>query len=415
MFFGWWIVGAGFLIQMLHGALLFHAFSAYVLPLQQEFGWSRLQLSSGFALLRAESGLLGPIQGWLLDRFGSRPIMAVGIVVFAAGFVLFGAIQSLTDYYICFVLMALGSSFAGFLSIITVIAKWFNRKRSTAIGFMLSGMSTGGLLVPLIVWSIAEFGWRGTAVVSGLTALIIGLPLTMVIRQRPQDYGILPDGALGHPKKVAVPDGQVAMGHESSGPTGDLTLRQALISSSFWMLSLVHASALLIVGAVLMHQIPHMVEGIGLSPKMAATMVAALVFCTICGQIGGGYLGDRINKRLTIFGCMWLHAAAMCVFAYASSSTATLCFAVMHGLAWGVRGTLINSIRVDYFGGQSFATITGFSSTIVMTGMIGGPLFAGFLRDWYGDYRVAFLSLAGMAALGSIAMLVASPPKRKSI
>ena len=174
MFFGWWIVGAGFLIQMLHGALLFHAFSAYVLPLQQEFGWSRLQLSSGFALLRAESGLLGPIQGWLLDRFGSRPIMAVGIVVFAAGFVLFGAIQSLKDYYICLVLMALGSSFAGFLSIITVIAKWFNRKRSTAIGFMLSGMSTGGLLVPLIVWSIAEFGWRGTAVASGLTALIIG-------------------------------------------------------------------------------------------------------------------------------------------------------------------------------------------------------------------------------------------------
>ena len=237
----------------------------------------------------------------------------------------------------------------------------------------------------------------------------------MVIRQRPQDYGVLPDGALGHPKRIAVPDGHAAMGHESSGPTGDLTLRQALVSSSFWMLSLVHASALLIVGAVLMHQIPHMVEGIGLSPEMAATMVAALVFCTICGQIGGGYLGDRINKRLTIFGCMWLHAAAMCVFAYASSSTAALCFAVMHGLAWGVRGTLINSIRVDYFGGKSFATITGFSSTIVMTGMIGGPLFAGFLRDWYGDYRVAFLSLAGLAALGSIAMLVASPPKRKSI
>jgi len=172
----------------------------------------------------------------------------------------------------------------------------------------------------------------------------------------------------------------------------------------------VHGSALLIVSSVLVHQIPHMVEGIGLSQERAASIVAMLVAITMSGQLVGGYLGDRINKRHCIFAAMWLHAAGMVIFTYATTATGAMAFTVLHGIAWGTRGTLINAIRADYFGRESYATIMGFNSLLVMMGMMIGPVFSALIRDLTGDYRMAFLVLAGIAAAASMAALLARPP-----
>ena len=194
VFYGWWIVLAGFAIQAFNGCLLFHGFGAYVLPLQAEFSWSRAQISGVFSMLRAESGLLGPLQGWLIDRYGPRALMRVGFVLFGAGFALFSRVDSLPSFYLSFAVIALGSSLGGFMSLSTTIAHWFVRRRSTALGFMLAGMGTGGLLVPAMVWSLSEYGWRSTALVSGLLVMLVGLPLSQLMRRRPEDYGLLPDG-----------------------------------------------------------------------------------------------------------------------------------------------------------------------------------------------------------------------------
>jgi MFS family permease len=401
LFYGWVIVAAGYVVQALNGGLLFHAFSAYVLPLQSEFGWNRTLLSSAFALIRMESGILGPLQGWMIDRFGPRRVMTVGNLLFAAGFVLLAQMQSLTGFYVSLAVVALGSSLGGFMPIATTVTNWFSRRRSTALGITLSGMGAGGLLVPAVVHLIAENGWRWMALLSA--ALIAGLavPAAQFMRRRPEDHGQTVDGEPERP----VVEGEAPRPEEPA-----FTARQALRTSTFWLLSLVHASALLIVGTVLVHQIPHMVEGIGLSATTAGSVVGVLVVVVMCGQLLGGWIGDRVNKRLIIFGAMWVHAVAMAVFAYAETSTGAVVFALLHGAAWGVRGTLINSIRADYFGRASYATISGFSSLLIMIGMTSGPMFSGIVYDLTGSYRGAFLTLAGLACVASVAALLARPP-----
>ena len=147
-----------------------------------------------------------------------------------------------------------------------------------------------------------------------------------------------------------------------------------------------------------------------MSQEAAAVNVTLLVWVVMVGQLTGGYVGDRVNKRLVMFVCMWLHVGGLLVFALADSAWEARLFAVLHGTAWGVRGTLINAIRADYFGCVSYAAITGYASLIIMMGMTLGPLFAGRMYDWKGHYQTAFIVLAVLGGLGSGAFLAARKP-----
>ena len=407
IFYGWWIVAAGSMIQMLNGGLLFHAFSAYILPLNAEFGWSRSLLSGAFSMAQAEGGILGPLQGWLIDRFGPRAVMRVGITVFGVGFLLFSRMDSIVMFYAAFAMMAIGSGLGTFLPVATTVTNWFRRRRATAMGIFMAGMGVGGLMVPVVVWSLSTHGWRSTSFVSGILVLAIGLPMTQFMRRQPEDYGYRPDGA-------AAPTGDAGSGQAEDPDIEDpgLTLGQALRTSAFWMLAIGHASALLVVGAAIVHQIPYMVEGIGLTEGTAAGIVSLLVAMNIAGQVGGGYVGDRVNKRLVITGCLLGHAAALVVFAFVTTFWGAVAFALLHGIAWGVRGPLVISIRADYFGRRAYAQVMGFSSLVMMMGMTTGPLVGGFLRDVTGTYSSAFVILAALAACGSVAVFLARKPER---
>ena len=157
-FYGWWIVAAGFGIEALIGALVFHAYGAYVVLLREEFGWSKTMFSAAFSMARAESGLLGPVQGWLTDRFGPRVLIRVGMVIFAAGLMLFSQITSPVTFFLTFFMMALGSSLGGYLPIGVAIVRWFRRRRSLALSISATGMGVGGLLTPLVVVSLTGIG-----------------------------------------------------------------------------------------------------------------------------------------------------------------------------------------------------------------------------------------------------------------
>ena len=402
LFYGWWMVLAGFGVEILHGTLLFHSFTAYVLPLEQEFGWSRAAIAGVFAMARAESGLLGPLQGWLTDRYGPRWMMVIGNAVFGLGFVLFSRVESLLSFYLCFAVIALGSSLGGFMPIATSLTNWFTRWRAAAMGIAMSGAGVGGMFVPVVVWSLAAHGWRATALWSALLIVAVAVPTSLAMRRSPEEHGSRPDGA--------------AAGHDPAGAAAalpaepDFTVGQALRTPAFWLLSITHSAALFVVGAVMLHQIPHMVHGVGLSTEEAAGVVTVLLGVQVSFQFLGGFVSNRFSKRLSIFACMWIHTVAMILFAFAESATEALIFAALHGLAWGIRGPLINAMRADYFGRRSFARISGFASLIIMIGMMSGPLFAGFLYDHYGDYRAAFLILAGITALGSFAVSFARQP-----
>ena len=169
--------------------------------------------------------------------------------------------------------------------------------------------------------------------------------------------------------------------------------------------------ALLTVGAVSLHLVPHIMESVGLTITAASGAVSVMTVFNILGQVGGGFLGDRFSKRMLCAIAMLMHGSALLILAYATTVLPVFIFAVLHGTAWGLRGPMMTTIRADYFGRASFATIMGFSSLVVMVGMTGGPLFAGYMADIFDGYRVPFVIIAAITALGSFFFAISAPPK----
>jgi sugar phosphate permease len=418
VFYGWWIVAAGFGLEVLIGALLFHAYGAYVVLLRAEFGWSRTMFSAAFALARAESAVLGPVQGWLTDHFGPRALIRAGMVVFAVGFMLFSQVGSAPAFFLAFVVMAVGGGLGGYLPITVAVVNWFRRRRALALALCSIGSAVGGLGTPLVVMALTRFGWRWTAFLSGLAVLLVGLPAAQVMRHRPELYGQRPDGEAPIDAAAVAPD---APAPRPAGPAGaivDFTTREALRTSAFWLVSLGHGAALLVVSAVMVHMVVHLTERLEYSLAQAATVVTLLTVMQIVGHVGGGFAGDRFEKRAIAAGCMVAHATGLLLLATARSGGMVAAFAVLHGLAWGIRGPLMAALRADYFGRASFGTISGASSMVVMLGMMAGPLIAGILADRTGSYRPGFTVLAVLALLGSTFFLFArrpAPPRRPAL
>lgn len=400
IFYGWWIVAAASGVQWLAALLWMQAYGAYVVLLQAEFGWSKTLLAGAFALTRVESGILGPLQGWMVDRFGPRVVLVGGTILFGIGFMLFSTIESVLGFYLTFALIALGSSLGGFATLTIAVVNWFDRHRAKAIAFSQVGYSIGGLCVPLTVLALASFGWRWTAWVSGLIVLLVGLPLVSIVKHRPEQIGEWPDGLPPRPDSDTL----------IRAPRISFTWREAVRAPAFWFIASGHGLALLSVSSMIVHLIPHLTESLGVSLTVAGSVVAILTGCQLVGNLSGGYLGDRFTKRYICALCMLAHGAGVLLVAYGGSLAWMTLGVVLHGWAWGARGPLMAALRADYFGTASFGTIMGISSMIVMLGMMGGPLLCGLLADWYGNYRLAFSVVGASAFLGAGAFLAAKPP-----
>ena len=415
VFYGWWVVGASFAIQALNSGLLYSGFGVYFVPLQNEFGWSRTLLATGFSVNRIESTLLGPIQGWATDKFGPRIMVVIGVVIFGSGFMAFSQTNSIAWFFFSFFLLAIGSSLGGFLPTTATIINWFARKRALAMGIAMSGMGLGGAMIPILAWSITANGWRTTAFASGLLVWLVGIPAGMLLRHKPEPYGYLPDGGdkpilLKHrkPDNLPTPTGQRS---KTDVPEYSFTPWEATHTSAFWLLSAGHASAMLGVSAVNVHQVPHMVQQLGLSLTEAGSIVALLLIMTIIGQISGGLIADRIDKRAILGSCMLGHTAGLLLLAYASTPFQIILFAIVQGLAWGARGPTQSAIRADYFGRNSYATIIGLSSVIVSSGTIVSPIITGWMADIEGgNYTLPFTILATLTGFGSLFFLFVHKP-----
>jgi MFS family permease len=405
VFYGWWIVLAGGGIQWLGAMLFAQSTGAYMVLLQDEFGWSSTIVSLAFALTRVESGLLGPIQGWLADRYGPRAILQIGTVVFGLSFVLFSRVESLLGFFVVFALLAIGSSLGGFATLMVSIVHFFDRHRAKAVSISQIGYSLGGLCVPAVVFCLESYGWRNTALVSGLLLLLLGVPMGLAVRHRPDDVGEVPDGRARNADELARLPVQYALSR-------DFTAAEAVRTRAFWLLSAGHALALLIVSAVMLHLVPHLTRGLGYTLTQAGAVVALMTAFQVAGQIVGGLAGDRFDKRRIAAVCMFAHAGGLLLVTYASSVWMVLGFALLHGFAWGARGPLMVALRADFFGASAFGAIMGWSSLIVMFGMSGGPIVAGVLSDASGDYVSGFTLLSVLSVFGAACFLGVRAPAR---
>ncbi|MEA3193382.1 MAG: hypothetical protein QOD26_1715 [Betaproteobacteria bacterium] len=398
------MVGAGSGLQFLQAGLMTQAFGAYVAVLQEERGWSKTALSGAAALQQMEVAILGPVLGWLIDRFGPQVWIRIGVVVFGLGLMLLSFTDTLLAFYGAFIVIALGSSLCGFFPVNVALINWFERWRARALSSLSIGLALGGISIPLVAWSLQTWGWRATAFGSGVIAIVVGLPLAFVMRRRPEDHGETVDGI---PEKAY----EESVGGAAQPAERDFTAREALRTPAFWLLSLGHGFALLVVHAVSVHSISHMNQGLGYSVA-AASLVYTVLTVSQIGGVGIGWLiGDRYDKRLIAAGCMLAHMAALLLLTYAVNVAMVLAFAVLHGAAWGLRGPFMQALRADYFGRSAIGMILGLSFMIIVIGQVGGPMVAGIAADLTGNYRAGFTILALLAGLGSLFFILAKRPR----
>lgn len=404
VFYGWRMVAASFFNQIMHSSLLFLSQGFYVVQFESTFGWSRGAVSWAFGLLRIETGLLGPIQGWLLDRFGPRPLMRAGTLLFGVGLILLGQIQELWHLFAALTVIAVGTSLASFLTINTALAHWFIRKRARAMSVTSIGFAGGAVVAPLIALSITTFGWRETAVFSGILSFCIGLPLAQLFRRSPQELGLNPDGDSDEDAA------RHAAARRAAGTDYDFTLREAIRDRSFWLVSSGHGLALLVVGTIPVHLVPHLVESDEWNLARAALLFPGLMVAQVIGQVSGGIMGDRYPKRLLAGLAMLGHGMGICLLAWSSSVPVVVVAILLHGVSWGMRGPLMMALRADYFGLRQLGKIAGWSNTITASGSIIGPVYAGIMYDAQGDYVLAFLSLGMVTIAGSLTFFLARRP-----
>ena len=399
-FYGWWIVGAGGMVQWYTSAIFWRGFQAFVPPILETFGWSRGVTGAAISIQRGESGLISPFVGVILDKYGPRKAMAFGVLLTGGGFVYMSQMQSLWQFYVAIGLLTLGMSFGTFIVFVVTVANWFVRKRARALAILMSFSAIGGITLPVLVASIDTFGWREVMLACGIGFWLIGFPATLVMRKQPEDYGMVPDGGPDDESLASGKASQVGGIREQA-----ITMRQAIKLRFFWQLAIVTSLGQLVSSTNLFHFAALL--DYGMTAALAAAAAGAVAIGDLSGRAGIAVIGDRFDKRkmLTIamimqtIGVAGLAGINADVFGINLGLWPLPLFVVFFGLGFGSSIPLRLSILGDYFGRTSYGSIVGLTSSVNAVFGAAGPALVGFIYDGTDSYRLGFTTLAIMLVI----------------
>jgi MFS family permease len=401
-FYGWWIVGAGGIVQWYTSAVFWRGFQAFVPHILSTFGWSSGATGAAISLQRSESGMISPFVGALLDRYGPRKAMAFGVFVTGGGFIFMSQMQTLWHFYVAIILLTLGMSFGTFIVFVVTVANWFVKKRARALATLMSFSAVGGLTLPILVGAIDTFGWRDVLFAIGIGFWIIGFPATLVMRRRPEDHGMLPDGDT--PKvDTETPTGGAR--HASRVREQAVTMRQAVKLRFFWQLAIVTSLGQLVSATNLFH-FAALLE-YGLVTALAASAAGAVAIGDLAGRAGVAVLGDRFDKRTLLTLSMISQTVGVAGLAAVNAEVLGVnlglwplpFFVIFFGLGFGASIPLRLSILGDYFGRASYGSIVGLTSSVNALFGAAGPALVGIIHDIEGTYRLGFTTLAFALAI----------------
>ena len=388
LFYGWWIVIVGCVLDAVKGGTYNTGFTLYFLPVLNELHLSRAATSLPFSLAKLESALEGPLVGYLIDRFDVRVMMVLGTIVAGLGFVLL----SFTHSYLLFLLVFIGPVTTGFQigfnhATLATVNHWFRRKRGLAMAIVQTGQAIGGVLIfPLVAFAVLTFGWRTAARLSGLGVLML-LPLVLFMRRSPESMGLLPDG-----ERRALHD-PAADGRERVHPPGDtheFTAREALRTPTFWLLATFHGLRNVPYSGVTVHLVPLLVWK-GLDQPMAAFFVGLTAFSTVIVRPLTGWLGDRQSKQKIGTVGVLLGALGLVVLTYSDGALWPLVvFAILFSFGDGIN-SVTWALVGDLFGRTHFATIRGSIGTLQSVFSMPAAVFTGWIYDRTQSYTYALI------------------------
>ncbi|OGO38930.1 MAG: hypothetical protein A2147_11035, partial [Chloroflexi bacterium RBG_16_57_8] len=311
IFYGWYIVGAAVLIQLYIGGVVNFGFTAIFDPLTKEFGWSSAQISLASSLRGLEMGILSAAVGLLLDRWGPRKLLIAGTTLIFLGYMLLSQVSSLGMFYAAFAIIALGMSACTGIVLLTSVNHWFRKKAGIATGIVASGFGMGGLIVPVVTGLIDTFQWRTAMVIVGIGMLAICLPLSLIVRHKPEDYGYQTDGDT----MPETPEGTEAPGAQAADAEVNISVWRALRDRAFWHVSVSSMCHSFVVGAVVTHIMPYL-GSVGVSRSTAALVALILPVASIVGRLSSGWLSNIVGNRGVYAGSFVSFTLGMFLFAY---------------------------------------------------------------------------------------------------
>ncbi|MFC2018666.1 MFS transporter [Chloroflexota bacterium] len=407
VFFGWWIVGASFIIAIYTGGAIFYGFTAIFEPIADEMGWGYAQVALGASIRGLETGLLSPLMGFLVDRWGPRRLIFSGGIIGCMGLLLLSRTTSLATFYGASVLIAVGTSCCDLTVLMTTVVRWFRHRAGIASGIAICGYALGGMLVPVITKLTDMYEWRMAMVIIAGGFLVVVLPLSFVFRKNPEKYGSAAVGTVEAPVKSD------RLYNPPSTAQVDIGTRQALKSSSFWRIAVAYLCHVVLIATTITHIMPYF-SSIGIMRSRSSLIVTTLPLMSIGGRLGLGGLADRFDKRWVSVTAFALMGLGMVFFAFSSTANIWLLvpFIILFGIGYGGSNVLRGPLGRAYFGMGSFGTIFGLTLGISRIGAVAGPPLAGWVYDKWGTYQGVWFVFIGLSLI-AILSIATLPPSKK--
>jgi MFS family permease len=397
--FSGWIVAASssFLILVIAGSA-FYSSSVYLVPLQETFNTNRTVIAQAFAIISLLTGILMPLVGWFVDRWGTKRCLLIGLSGIAFTFFLLSRMTLLWHFYILVIVQGLFQPFAGGIPNQTIVGRWFIKKRGRAMGLIGSGIGLGGLLIPWLLGSIIEaFSFRIAYLAAALFIALVCIPITIfLIKDKPEDVGQAPDGIpFFEDKKTENVQGA--------------TFKQAIKTVSLWSLLIGSAFAHAIVGIISLH-LPAMLQDNGLSLSLASAFLGFMLGLSVIGRLVIGELSDRFRPRYLFM----ITAAGMGCFSLLmlnpAAAVSRIVFVILFGFCMGGMTTLVPLAVQTIFGVRAFGKIYGIITMATAVAVAGGNFLGGLLHDIIGDYSLA-VTVACFFGVAAAAIIIGVQPQ----
>lgn len=414
VFYGWYIVGVGFVANIASSFALASTLSIFLKPLTAELGISR----GLFSLLRSGEGIIGaclaPLVGTLVDRHGGRALMALGAVIVGLGYLILGHVDGFGQFAaVRLTVVTFGDALMGSMVVNIVVAQWFVRRRGRALAFTSMGVGFAKVCMPVVAaWLLLTLGWRQTWVVFGiLTMALLVLPALLVVRRTPEDMGLRPDGD-GDPtvELQSIPTSKKRRENDLVNVSNIVWTRaEAVHTSTFWLLAVTFGISSAGVTGLNLHVYSYVTD-LGHSPVVAATVMSVIASMQLASPLAWGFLVERLDARFAAMLRFVIQGVGLAL-AISTSNLAYLYLGFfLYGIGLGGNMVVPDLLWANYFGRRSLGRIRGMGLLISQVLSAFGPPFFGFLFDATGGYGLSFALFGGVLMTSAFLSLLLRPP-----